>query len=378
MDQARCSGYRPMRTCVGTGSKSRPCPCHYRNGKAAHRFAEETEAHIGEALRLSPRNSLAYVWKTNAGIAKDLLGLSDQAVAVSDGDRVQSKLSSFTLRVGGLARAAWSTGRGSFRRQGRSCARSRLLHLRPRRLDRGERRPDVSGPGRAHSRRHAQGRGPGTMTAARRLAAILAADVVGYSRLMGEDEAGTARAVKEHREAAHPLIAGHGGRIVKRTGDGLCWSFRSVVDAVECAIEMQSAWPSATPGRPSAHRLPHRRQPRRRASRGRRRHYGRRRQYRRAAGGHLRAGRDLPLEAAYARSRRLDPRLVDLGDKDLKNIAEPMRVYVESASRFCAKRAPAPASEEPRRRACRSSSCRSPISAATRSRSISSTGSPRA
>ena len=52
----------------------------------------------------------------------------------------------------------------------------------------------------------------------RKLAAILAADVVGYSRLMGEDEAGTARAVRERREAAAPIVASHGGRIVKTTG----------------------------------------------------------------------------------------------------------------------------------------------------------------
>ena len=56
------------------------------------------------------------------------------------------------------------------------------------------------------------------MTATRRLAAILAADVAGYSRLMGADEAGTARALREHRAAADPLVAGHGGRIVKTTG----------------------------------------------------------------------------------------------------------------------------------------------------------------
>ncbi len=69
-----------------------------------------------------------------------------------------------------------------------------LHHLpRPRRLDGEERRPDVPGRARAHSRRPAQGRGSRTMTAARRLAAILAADSVGYSRLMGEDEAGTTR-----------------------------------------------------------------------------------------------------------------------------------------------------------------------------------------
>jgi adenylate cyclase len=53
----------------------------------------------------------------------------------------------------------------------------------------------------------------------RRLAAILAADVAGYSRLMGEDEAGTAQALREHHAAADPIIAQHGGRIVKTTGE---------------------------------------------------------------------------------------------------------------------------------------------------------------
>jgi class 3 adenylate cyclase len=67
------------------------------------------------------------------------------------------------------------------------------------------------------------------MTATRRLAAILAADVVGYSRLMGEDEAGTARAVSERREAATPVVVDHGGRIVKTTGDGLLLEFPSVM-----------------------------------------------------------------------------------------------------------------------------------------------------
>ena len=57
------------------------------------------------------------------------------------------------------------------------------------------------------------------MTAARRLAAILAAAVVGYSRLMGEDEAGTANAVRDRREAAQPIVADLGGHIVKSTGD---------------------------------------------------------------------------------------------------------------------------------------------------------------
>ena len=80
------------------------------------------------------------------------------------------------------------------------------------------------------------------MSAARRLAGILAADVVGYLKLMGEDEAGTARAVREHREAATPIVRGFGGRLVKTMGDGVLLEFPSVVAAVECAIRMHSRW----------------------------------------------------------------------------------------------------------------------------------------
>jgi len=74
----------------------------------------------------------------------------------------------------------------------------------------------------------------------RRLAAIVAADVVGYSRLMGLDEVGTARTLREHRKATDALVEKHGGRIVKTTGDGLLLEFPSVVDAVECAVSMQA------------------------------------------------------------------------------------------------------------------------------------------
>ena len=74
----------------------------------------------------------------------------------------------------------------------------------------------------------------------RRLAAILAADVAGYSRLMGEDEEGTLAALKAiRRELADPKIKEHRGRIVKTTGDGLLVEFASVVDAVRCAFEVQ-------------------------------------------------------------------------------------------------------------------------------------------
>ena len=74
----------------------------------------------------------------------------------------------------------------------------------------------------------------------RRLAAILAADVVGYSRLMGADEAGTLAALKRHREAIFdPAVATHNGRIVKLIGDGVIAEFGSVVDAVSCALSVQ-------------------------------------------------------------------------------------------------------------------------------------------
>ena len=78
------------------------------------------------------------------------------------------------------------------------------------------------------------------MATTRRLAAILAADVAGYSRLMGADEEGTHERLKAHlRELVDPKIREHYGRIVKNTGDGLIAEFPSVVDAVRCAVEMQ-------------------------------------------------------------------------------------------------------------------------------------------
>ncbi len=96
------------------------------------------------------------------------------------------------------------------------------------------------------------------MNAARRLAAILAADVVGYSRLMGEDEAGTARAVSERRGAARPIVASHGGRIVKTTGDGLLLEFPSVVAATECAIAIQKLMAERNADAPEAKRIVYR------------------------------------------------------------------------------------------------------------------------
>jgi adenylate cyclase len=89
----------------------------------------------------------------------------------------------------------------------------------------------------------------------RRLAAILAADVVGYSRLMEADEAGTVHLLREHRAAVDPLVAEHGGRIVKTTGDGVLTEFPSVVGAVQCAVALQQLMSERNAGVPSSRRM---------------------------------------------------------------------------------------------------------------------------
>ena len=167
------------------------------------------------------------------------------------------------------------------------------------------------------------------MTATRRLAAIMAVDVVGYSRLMGEDEAGTARAVKEHREAARPILAALGGRIVKTMGDGLLLEFPSVVAAVEGAIAIQKLMAERNADTPEAKRIVYR--------------------IGVNLGDVLIEGDDILGDgvniaariealcepggvlisgAAYEHTRgRIDAHFVDLGEKALKNIERPIRVY---------------------------------------------------
>ena len=146
---------------------------------------------------------------------------------------------------------------------------------------------------------------------------------------MGEDEAGTARSVREHREAARPIVAGLGGRIVKTTGDGLLLEFPSVVAAVECAIAIQKLMVERNAETPEAKRIVYR--------------------IGVNLGDVLIEGDDIlgdgvniaaRLEglcepggvlisgAAYEHIRgRIDAEFVDLGEKDLKNIARPVRVY---------------------------------------------------
>jgi adenylate cyclase len=94
------------------------------------------------------------------------------------------------------------------------------------------------------------------MSSVRRLTAILAADVAGYSRLMGADEEGTHERLKGHLgELINPKIAEHRGRIVKNTGDGLLAEFASVVDAVRCAVEVQRGMIDREPEVPAERRV---------------------------------------------------------------------------------------------------------------------------
>ena len=167
------------------------------------------------------------------------------------------------------------------------------------------------------------------MTASRKLAAILAADVVGYSRMMGEDEAGTASLVRERREAAQPIIAAHGGRLFKTMGDGMFVEFPSVVAAVECALAMQRQMAASNEGALGAKRVVYR------------------------IGVHLGdvlvEGEDILGDGVNIASRlesvadpggvsisgaahehvrgRIEAEFIDLGEKTLKNIARPVRVY---------------------------------------------------
>ena len=169
------------------------------------------------------------------------------------------------------------------------------------------------------------------MTEGRKLAAILAADVVGYSRLAGVDEELILARLRTLRsDLIDPTIAVHGGRVVKRTGDGVLVEFRSVVDAVRCAIEMQLGMAERNAGLPPEKRIEYR------------------------VGVHIgdvveesdgdlmgdgvniaarlegiaKPGAICLSEQAYWQVKgRLDLAVMDLGPTRLKNIADPVHVY---------------------------------------------------
>ena len=190
------------------------------------------------------------------------------------------------------------------------------------------------------------------MSETRKIAAILVADVVGYSRLAGADEDRTlARLGALRSDLIDPAIAAHHGRVVKRTGDGILIEFRSVVDAVRCAIEVQNAMIERNAGLPAERRIEFR------------------------IGIHLgdvveesdgdlmgdgvniaarlegiaEPGAICLSEDAYRQVKgRLDLAVTDLGPTQLKNIAEPIRVYsLKSARRR--RRSPRPKRSRPSR-----------------------------
>ena len=220
------------------------------------------------------------------------------------------------------------------------------------------------------------------MSETRKLAAILVADVVGYSRLAGADEDRTLARLRGLRsDLIDPAIAAHHGRTVKRTGDGSIIEFRSVVDAVRCAIEVQNGLIERNAGVPEDRRIEFR------------------------VGIHVgdvveesdgdlmgdgvniaarlegiaKPGTICLSEDAYRQVKgRLDLAATDLGPTQLKNIAEPIRVYSLQVGALPRRSPRQSVTQKIRpRRASRSSFYRSPISAAARSRSLSSMGSPK-
>jgi adenylate cyclase len=169
------------------------------------------------------------------------------------------------------------------------------------------------------------------MTESRRLAAILVSDVVGYSRLVGADEDRTLARLRALRsDLTDPTVAVHNGRIVKRTGDGLIAEFRSAVDAVRCAIEVQHAMVERNVGVPEARRIEFRLGI----------HVGDVVQERdgdlMGDGVNIAARLESICEpggiclsrAAYEQVRdRVKERFIDLGERPLKNIARPIHAY---------------------------------------------------
>jgi class 3 adenylate cyclase/pimeloyl-ACP methyl ester carboxylesterase len=95
----------------------------------------------------------------------------------------------------------------------------------------------------------------GSTSIKRRLAAILAADIAGYSRLMEENEAATVRDLKGHQGAVLPLVGHYGGRIIDTAGDGILAEFPSVINATECAVEIQTVMATRNEGVPESRRM---------------------------------------------------------------------------------------------------------------------------
>ena len=177
----------------------------------------------------------------------------------------------------------------------------------------------------------------------RRLAAILAADIAGYSRLMGEDEAATVRDLKGHQAVILPLVGRHGGRIIDTAGDGILAEFPSVIGATECAVEIQTVMAARNKDVPEHRRMLFRIG----INLGdvihdETRIYGDGINVAARLEGLAEPTGVLVSRAVHDQVRdRLDLAFEDLGDRELKNIARPVRVYrVRPAAE--SKAAPAP------------------------------------
>jgi len=183
---------------------------------------------------------------------------------------------------------------------------------------------------------------PGNPKVSRKLAAILAADIAGYSALMGADDEATVRDLKAHQAVILPLVGEHRGRIIDTTGDGILAEFASVVNSVECAVAIQKTMAERNAGTDPERRM----QFRVGISLGdvihdEQRVYG--------DGVNIAArleaiakpgGICLSGEAFGQVQRRLQLPAVDLGDQQLKNIAQPVRLYSVAADHFSAPHPP--------------------------------------
>jgi TolB-like protein/Tfp pilus assembly protein PilF len=188
------------------------------------------------------------------------------------------------------------------------------------------------------------------LRAQRRLAAILAADVVGYSRLMESDEDGTLAALKSRRkDVLDPLVAKHQGRIFKTTGDGVLVEFSSAVNAVQCAVDLQKGMAAANSGQPEARHIVLRMGVN--------------------LGDVMVEGSDLYGDGINVAARlenlaepggiclsamvhqnvktKLDLVFEDLGEQRFKNIAEPVRTYRVTGTQAVTVAAPKPVTDKP-------------------------------
>src|SRR5215471_116538 len=179
---------------------------------------------------------------------------------------------------------------------------------------------------------------PGNPKVSRKLAAILAADIAGYSALMGADDEATVRDLKAHQAVILPLVGEHRGRIIDTAGDGILAECASVVNAVECAVAIQKTMAMRNAGADPDRRMQFRvgislgdviHDEQRVAVDGV--NIAARLEAIAEPGGICRSG-----EAFGQVQRRLQLPAVDLGDQQLKNIAQPVRLYRVAAEHFSA------------------------------------------